>query len=173
MFIAGPIFLISFTLGFIVLNFIFAELAGRHFGRQWQWLVAFFLLPVLAHAFFLYLVGYAGRKERELRAMQKGLMLTDKDRPHYAPDNPSDDMSVTPFGMGQAGEEKSGDETADILFELRDKKIDELMEWKEWDKAYDLAVERLSKSEDIGDRRSIKLYEAYIRMLKPRVRPVD
>jgi len=173
MFIAGPIFLISFTLGFIVLNFIFAEFAGRNFGRQWQWLLAFFVLPLLAHLFFLYLLWHARIKERELRAMQKGLMLTDKDRPQYADDKPKGDSSVTPFGMDSAEEEKSGNEPTDILFELRDKKIDELMEWKEWAKAYELALERLEESENLRDRRSIKLYEAYVRLLKPRVRPVN
>ena len=173
MFIADPILLISFTLGFIVLNFIFAELASRHFGRYWQWLVGFFLLPVLAHLFFLYLLVHVAKKEKEHRSSQKGLMVTDKDRPQYVADKPKEDMSVTPFGMGHAEEERSGDESTDILFELKDKRIDELMEWKEWAKAYEMAMERLEESGDIGDRTSIKLYEAYVRLLKPRVRPVN
>jgi hypothetical protein len=160
-------------LGFIMLNFIFGELAGRRFGSYWKWLAAFFLLPVFSHLLLIYLLIHAQRKGKELRSIQKGLIVIDGDHQQRAGFKTNHDVSVTPFGTNPAVDEQISNGTSDILYELRDKKVDELLEWEEWSKAHELALERLEISKQVGDRRSIELYEAYIRLLKPRVRPID
>jgi len=89
--------------------------------------------------------------------------------------------SVTPFGYQPAGEEDedidadveeiSEDEFSNIaiLAELHDKRIEELIEWEEWDKAYARAEEQLQSAQSVGDKRSIELYKAYLALLRPRI----
>jgi len=159
-FIGNMIVFFSLLIGMVVLNFALAELASRHLGSYWMWVIAFFLFPVIAHAFFFYMLFHIYREKKNLRKWQKGLQMLDGDRKRYADMNrDKDEATVTPFGTSPVQEEKIEPETPDILQELRDKKVDELMEWKEWTKAYELALERLETAEDIGDRKSMELYK--------------
>ena len=100
--------------------------------------------------------------------------MTDPDRRKSVDGKPETEngISVTPFGAPSGSPPVAESVKPEILGELRDKKIDELMEWDQWSKAFELAAERLETARDAGDRKSIELYQAYLRLLGSKVHPI-
>lgn len=94
----------------------------------------------------------------------------------------TDTASVTPFastgsdplfttGHDDAhGFEIDESESCSILAEIRDKKIDDLLEWKLWGQALKLAKNLHADAEKEGDWKSIELYKAYMTMLNRKIR---
>ena len=91
-------------------------------------------------------------------------------------DHSSEAISVTPFDSPDDPEGEEGDEGGEELIEQhgipdekRDARIDELIDWGEFSKAYELATELLEFSVSKKHENYIGIYKAYIRLLKPRV----
>ena len=166
---------ISLLVAFVALNFILAEFAGQYLNNYWPWLAAFFVLPVISHAAFIAIITEERHRKRDLRAIRAGERITDPERrrpSHMVPET-EDDASVTPFDAPSTSSPVAESVKPEILDELRDRKIDELMEWDQWSKAFELAAERLEIARDVGDRKSIELYETYLRLLGSKVHPID
>ncbi len=154
-----------------VLSWVLSELAGRRFGQPTLWFIGFFFAPGIMHLVWLLFLINSTRMQKLYR---KAKNLDDlKSRSAYLMEREkasrSDGVSVTPFTSSGQMPSPAEASAFGVLDEWRDKTIEELLEWKQNEKALELARQRLDDARNAGDTRSTEVYEAYVRMLKPSV----
>jgi len=171
------IFLACFG-GYIVINYAMADFASKTVGGLWNWFLSFISFPVISHLVFIVAYIYWLHKRRGLKVL-KSVVANGRTSIQILEDSPGDEggeVSVTPFDEPDQPESEEAEamqenieEQLGIHGELRDARIDELIEWGEFAMAYELAREFLEYSKKKGHANYIKIYEAYIELLKPRV----
>lgn len=120
---------VSFFALLLVVNVCLAEIASWRFGRFLLWLLAFFLLPGLAHVFYLVALMYVTHRERlwwgSRRVFSEKAQVFPWSKPQAA--DGSAVISVTPFtATGEASGTTPATGAFDILNEWRDERIDDL-----------------------------------------------
>jgi hypothetical protein len=82
---------------------------------------------------------------------------------------------ITPFEMPDSPEQSQLEANENyILLQYRDKKVEELIEWRQWGVALKLVEEKIRAAQAVGDRKVEQIYKAYLDLIKPRIgRPLD
>jgi hypothetical protein len=164
--------------GYLLLNFGLAEYASRTVGGYWKWVFGFTFLPIIFHILFIILLVYWFHKVRGLKVLQ-AVVSDRRDMSALFDESPQlegSEASVTPFGSTDEPDENTAlselakiEDELSILGEKRDARLDELIQWEEYDKAYQLAEEWLSLEEKKQHDTYIKVYKAYKQILAPHV----
>lgn len=153
----------------VAFSYLFAECAGRISGGFRYWFGRFLLLPLAEHAVFAigWIYQHHNQKARrrrkdfyylELRARHLGQIATAPGRTSGA---------ITPFDSPETSGTAYRASRESVLRDWRDGRIEDLMRWEQWNVAYALAEDRLTRARQAQDAVSIELYEAYIDRLRP------
>ncbi len=150
------------------------EIAGRMHGNPTRWIIGFIFAPGATHYLWWsewhFAQSYVRRNsvlKNFFDLIERSLYLDGIERRRKQGDG-----NVTPFSdsvVDRVLEVTSW--PMDILNEWHDAKIDELIEWKQWFKAFERARDKLKEARLACDRRSIEVYRAYLMLLKPYVDP--
>ncbi len=166
------VLIIVFTgiVGLTVLNFILAEVGRNSVGNYWLWILAFYVLPLISHIIFIVLLIRYYRKVRARRVAKS--LVSDTKRigriGQSVPVETSEGISVTPFDsveesmdvdLGSSGEIR--DAMSEIPEYLRDKKVEELIDWCKWGQARIHVADKIKSAEACEDKVMIRIYEIY------------
>lgn len=157
--------------GFCFLNAWLAELARREWGENLKWFLAFFLLPIGSHVWFL--IKYNSYKRLANRHQE--ILRDERKRDHFEVNRPEQAISpgnldsVTPFDYIDKEDEDSEGEShsAELVDdEFRDPVVEELMNWGEYSKALDIIEARIEIADKKGNsamKEAYITYQDYIR----------
>lgn len=172
----GDAFLqVAIALFWVFQAFFLGSIADKTIRRPISWVILFFFAPVISHLTFAVLYTMVNWKRKSDRVKAQ---ITNPSAPRYPflghqVLDYSRPPEVTPFeGTGNA--EPVQIESDFILLQYRDKKIEELIEEKQWGVALKLVEEKIRDAQSIGDKKSEQVYQAYLDLIKPRIgRPLD
>jgi len=156
----------------LYVSHVTSKVAGQHIADPDYWFWVFLIFPGVGQMLFSIL--YFGRQVRyRIRLRQQdlfGLFLWARYLEELLSRRDRVDSPVTPFGESAVESllEVARWPTA-VLNDWHDAKIDELIEWKQWRKAFERTMEQLRKARLAGDRRSVEIYRAYAMLLLPYV----
>jgi uncharacterized membrane protein len=174
--ILGLLLLTAIMLLWVLQAFILGAIADRSIARPIvSWVILFLFAPVISHLTFVVLYTMVNWKRKSDRVKAQ---ITNPTAPRYQflghqVIDYSRPPEVTPF-EGTGTVEPSRVESDFILLQYRDKKVEELIEWKQWGVALKLVEEKIRDAQSIGDKKIEQVYQAYLDLIKPRIgRPLD
>lgn len=151
----------------VMVSFSVGATAGRELGNTVPWTLGFLLVPIVSHGFYLTLLYWRKKKRKELSVLKRIEIPPQRIVPLEPAGDDKHAVSVTPF-CHESGRGVRDTGPHSILDDFRDRKIDELMEWDQWGKAYELAEQKLACAESIGDGKSAEVYRAYLMIIGPK-----
>jgi hypothetical protein len=166
--IARLILTFGFIIAYVIQAVALGQIAENRLGRGILWTLAFFFLPIASHCLFAFLVIMVSIQMNRIRTGQNILEI--KSKPVLGlgggPIENFDGVSITPFDSPVI-EERVRESKSWILDELRDHRIDDLIDSEQWGKAHSLAKDRLFESQQRSENKNIELYRAYIELILP------